>query len=362
MESGFYRHPLQLADDVRKIVSEAYATCAPSESAPREPLAMYASQLHHAFETLFAKRIDVLPVENPAQFYSPALRENEGFLGNVRSAMDQVQLYKHVCVTFDSLKSSNVCGARHLVSNMCDVSRSKGKWLTLFSCFLQVLKIKENVNALMGALSRMRQEKASGRKAPSAMKNGPRKRGRPPNETAGPAKKARTSTAFPTAQPVQPAAAVAMPSAAAAAQHKHTLTVQESMALREEVSMLNEIQQQKIVQIMMDNREVLVTDANGFTEIDLGNCTAKTIKEIQDYIGSTKPGANSASALPPPPPASSSSAKRPQHNNNLSGSSKRSSPLKQNRSGDGNLSDSSSGSSGDSDSSSSSDSSDSDSD
>jgi hypothetical protein len=36
------------------------------------------------------------------------------------------------------------------------------------------------------------------------------------------------------------------------------------------------------------NEETLTTDAQGFTEIDLGNCSAKTVFDVQSYIRGAK--------------------------------------------------------------------------
>ena len=54
------------------------------------------------------------------------------------------------------------------------------------------------------------------------------------------------------------------------------------------MSTLTEEQQQGILQIMMENNETLTTDDKGFTEVDLGNCSAKTVQDVQTYIRQVK--------------------------------------------------------------------------
>ncbi len=51
---------------------------------------------------------------------------------------------------------------------------------------------------------------------------------------------------------------------------------------------MTEEQQQRVVQIMLENNETLTTDANGYTEIDLGSCSARTVQQIQAFISQAK--------------------------------------------------------------------------
>lgn len=133
------------------------------------------------------------------------------------------------------------------------------------------------------------------------------------------------------------------------------LSADESIALRGEVAKLSELQQQQIVQIMLDNKETLTTDDNGYTEIDLGSCSAKTVRQIQDYIKTVRADAQTI-GMTANHNESDSTKKSPTKN-------KRAREQPQNLQGRTiNLSDSSSSDDGDSSSSSGSSSTDSDSD
>lgn len=70
--------------------------------------------------------------------------------------------------------------------------------------------------------------------------------------------------------------------------NNNNLSPEESLALRSEVAQLSEEEQQKVVQIMVTNNEPLSTDANGYTEIDLGSCSGKTVRQIQNFVKSCK--------------------------------------------------------------------------
>ena len=111
---------------------------------------------------------------------------------------------------------------------------------------LKVLTIQNSVTDLLRDLITLRRERL-GRNVPVG-----RKRPAPPSSVSGASASKR------------PAKSQTTP-----------LTPEESVALRAEVAELNEEQQQRIVKIMMDNKETITTDDNGYTEIDLGSCSAK---------------------------------------------------------------------------------------
>ncbi len=65
MQSGYYRHPLHFAGDIRRIVTETYRYGDPVS----DPVQFSAAaDLQHNFEVLFSKRVDFDPVENPASY------------------------------------------------------------------------------------------------------------------------------------------------------------------------------------------------------------------------------------------------------------------------------------------------------
>ncbi len=238
LQNGYYRHPLQFAGDFRSIITSAYK----SASDPEDPLLRHASNLQHNFELLFA-HVEYEPVPNPALFDRMGDSET-GMLGGLIAAQNQVG------------------------------------------------QIQANVTSLLSDLIQLRrQDVASRRKRQRGGAAGPsraggnaggRKRGRPVGSTNKAPKQRR-----PPKPPVKGGAA---------------MTEAERMALRGEIAELKEDQQGHVVQLMMDNGEVLSQDANGYTEIDLGNCSAATIKLIQDYIARAKRAAAKA--------ASSASKKR----------------------------------------------------
>ena len=267
LQNHTYSHPLQFANDIRRLVSETYRY-----HQSRDPLVEKASQLQHNFEILFA-RVDYEPVPNPASFDSSA--DDDFYLTQLLTAQNQL------------------------------------------------ITIQQNVTTLLNDLVRMKG-------VVSTSGGTKRKRGRPRGSVSSQPKKPREASemALPNTGPV--------------------LSAEDSLALRQEVGELDEDHQQNIVQIMLDNGEKLLTDENGYTEIDLGICSAKTLGLIRRYIASVK---------------SPAKAKGPNASLNTSASSvstaattpsprkaKNPSPMKA-KNGDGNLSDSSGDSSDESSSS-----------
>ena len=234
LQSGHYRHPLHFANDVRRIVTETYRGQAGN---PR--LVEMAGNMQHAFEVLFC-RVDFEPVPNMAYFDEYAMEKATaaGVAGPVAEEEQTLQKLLHV------QQSVNV--------------------------------IRANISRLVTDLPAVRARERGSR--PGA---GGRKRPRAPRKRAPAANKRAKANPV---QNSQPAAAAA----AAPAPVSHSLTVEESLSLREQVAMLKEDQQQRIVDIMVKNRETLTTDANGFTEIDLSNCSEVTVRQIQAFIMGVK--------------------------------------------------------------------------
>ncbi len=126
----------------------------------------------------------------------------------------------------------------------------------LASAQTQLVAIQSNVATLIHDLIQIRKSERPGKRKRS---------GRPSHaHQALPSKKSKTSN------------------------NNNNLTPEESLALRSEVAQLSEEEQQKVVQIMVTNNEPLSTDANGYTEIDLGSCSGKTVRQIQNFVKSCK--------------------------------------------------------------------------
>ncbi len=248
LQAGYYRHPLQFASDFRSIISRAYRHAASMD----DPVVQHASDLQHNFEILFSK-VEFEPVANPAVYDRVGSREGDGggMLRSLLAAQSQVAAVQ-----------SGVAG---LLRDLVLLRRQNLP--------------RRRRPGLQQPQQRGKGGRSLGARAPGGQAQKPRKRGRPPS-AAGPgltspkAKKPRRQK-VPQQLPLQPSP---LPSA------KSTLTEEQRLALRSEIASLKEDDQGTVVQIMMSNGEVLSQDANGYTEIDLGNCSARTIKLIQDYI------------------------------------------------------------------------------
>jgi len=167
----------------------------------------------------------------------------------------------------------------------------------LMAAQTRVLNIQENVTSLLSDLLRMRKRdlkmRHAGRGKKPAVAAAASKRKRAPNDASvSPAKKRnrKPATSTPGRKPrAPPKAKGATPSSFVTADASAPLSHEESMALRAEIAHLDEEQQQEIVQIMVSNQERLTQDSNGYTEIDLGSCSSKTVRQIQQYIQRVRP-------------------------------------------------------------------------
>lgn len=290
LQNHFYRHPLQFANDIRRIITETYRYN-PEES----PLCFKAGALHHRFEVLFS-RVDFEPVDNPAK-YDPlnvTMNEDEAMIQHLMGAQNQiVAIRENVGLLIRDLPV--ITGKPRRATKTGNTNRGSG------------------TRRGGGTAPKPKRARPTGG---AANQTGAKRR--KPNGALGPSAPA-------TAQPVQ--------------LERHNLTVEESLALREQVAQLREDQQQKIVDIMLANKETLTTDANGFTEIDLSNCSALTVSQIQAFILGAQQSQIRQNAVATPSPV-----KKPPK------TPKKSSPKK---GSGGHLSDSSSDSDSDDDSSSS---------
>ena len=286
LQASYYRHPLHFANDFRRMITETYRYSVAPQTSER------AAELQHQFELRFS-RIDYEPVEDTSIYDdSSAAAEEESFLHQLSSAT------------------------------------------------AQIAAIQENVTRLLKDSILIRQAKrraAGGRGAagshPAATAATPRKRGRPKTASAssgGGNEPKRQRTAAGKKGPAGETKGRGSNSAAAAA----AVSIDESIELRDLVSTLTEEQQQRIVQIMMENNETLMTDDNGFTEIDLGNCSARTVQDVKTYIRQAKATEAAAAA----PAVAAKKTPSPNKNRNRQ---------QQQQEKNGNLTDSSSDSSGD---------------
>ncbi len=259
LQAGYYRHPLQFASDFRGIISRAYRL---ASSDPKDPILAHASDLQHNFEVLFC-RVEYEPVANPA-FYDGG----GGVLGGLLTAQTQITaIQANVADLLSDL----------VVLRQQDVSK-RGR------------KPRPGPSRLPSAAAR------GLNRAGATTSSKPRKRGRPPGQAAAAGQQGAGNK-----RPRK--RKTGAPPEAAAFAATSSLTEEQRLALRAEIAGLKEDQQTQIVQIMMTNGETLSQDANGYTEIDLGNCSARTIKLIQDYVKKVSRGpAVATSATGPSPP------------------------------------------------------------
>ena len=277
LQAGYYRHPLHFANDFRRMITETYRYSATT------PMGERAAELQHQFELRFS-RIDYEPVDDPSIYDdTSAAAEEESFLHQLSSAT------------------------------------------------AQIAAIQENVTRLLKDSMLIRQAKrrasAGGRQGAPPTAATPRKRGRPKTASASSGGGGNEPKRQRVAAGKKGQAAAEMKGRGGNSASAASVSIDESIELRDLVSTLTEEQQQRIVQIMMENNETLTTDDKGFTEIDLGNCSAKTVQDVQSYIRqakSTEVAAAAASAAKAAPAKKTPSPKKQQQqqrNGNLTDSS-----------------------------------------
>ena len=283
LQNDCYRHPVQFANDVRRIVTECYRYCQ-----PEDPLVSLASNLQHNFELLFARVV----YETVDPRFLSGVSEDDTFIAQCQSMQTLVGDIK-----------TNVDGlVRDYVVTRGNNNNNNKK--------------SKSANANKRRRPRAPNNKASAKQGSSPNK---KKRGRP---TAAANTKPAAAAAAAGGGPPAPTGTISEGVAAAAAKNK--LSPEESLHLRGEVAKLNEDQQQHVVQIMIDNGEPLSQDANGYTEIDLGNCSDKTVRQIQAYIKKCKKPNNNHSS-PTKATATPTTANKPDSSSDSSSSDESSS-------------------------------------
>ncbi len=251
LQAGYYQHPLHFATDFRSIISGAYRHA----TSAYDPVVQHASNLQHNFEILFSK-VEFEPVANLAMYdhIETDKSDNGGMLRSLLVVQSQVAAIQNsmagLLEDLVFLRRQDLAMRRPGLQQQQQHGRGCVAGARVGATGGQVQKpLKRKWPRSSAVASRI------GLTSPKAKKQ---RRQKAPQQL--------TSTPLP------------RPSA------KSTLTEEQRMTLHSEIAGLKEDDQVTVVQIMMRNGEVLSQDANGYTEIDLGNCSARTIKLIQDYI------------------------------------------------------------------------------
>jgi len=270
LRTNSYRHPLEFAADMRRIITETYRY-----TTPKDPLVDLAGKLQSEFEMCFAK-IDFQEDEVIPSIYA-GLSEDDRFIGKLLTAQntmvniqteftrlikDYIQIKKKDQKRREKNRTSTVSGSGHQVSTMTGQMKS-----------LQQQKTTKppssgNSSNVSAASKRKKHSLPQGSKQPSA-------------------KKAKTNT--PAKQNHQTPIAPPMMTSTPVAQgmfktRKNNLTMEEGHKLRNMIAGLSGPQQMTVIEILRENKEHLAQDEEGNVEMEFREFNQKSIDDLKSYV------------------------------------------------------------------------------
>lgn len=247
LKSNGYNHPMEFADDVRRIITETYRYCT-----PQDPLIELAGKLQSEFEMMFAK-IDYNEDEIVPTIYS-GLSEDDRFIGKLLAAQNFM------------------------------------------------MNIQTEVTKLIQDYMKIRQKDRKRKQKQIKRKSGPS----PVKPPAKRAKKAAVSTALPQTSSIhlqpQPKTQVSAPMLTQPVvqqgmlkTRKNNLTLEDGNRLKQQIASLTGEQQMTVLEILKENNEHLEQDDEGNVEMEFREFSQKSVDDLKDYVKSvTSGGAASA--------------------------------------------------------------------
>jgi hypothetical protein len=270
LRTNSYRHPLEFAADMRRIITETYRY-----TTPKDPLVDLAGKLQSEFEMCFAK-IDFQEDEVIPSIYA-GLSEDDRFIGKLLTAQntmvniqteftrlikDYIQIKKKDQKRREKNRTSTVSGSGHQVSTMT------GQMKTLQQQKTTKPPCSGNSSNVSASSKRKKHSLPQGSKQPSA-------------------KKAKTNT--PAKQNHQTPIAPPMMTSTPVAQgmfktRKNNLTMEEGHKLRNMIAGLSGPQQMTVIEILRENKEHLAQDEEGNVEMEFREFNQKSIDDLKSYV------------------------------------------------------------------------------
>jgi hypothetical protein len=290
LRTNSYRHPLEFAADMRRIVTETYRY-----TTPKDPLVDLAGKLQSEFEMCFAK-IDFQEDEVIPSIYA-GLSEDDRFIGKLLTAQNTMV---NIQTEFTRLIQD------YIVIKKKDQKR-RGKNQNRSSTVSGSGKMAAHAAhaasaaAMTGQMRSLQQQKPTKPPRPPSAANSSnisaaskRKKHSLPQASKQPsAKKAKTST--PTKQnrlppqnhqtPMAPPMMTSTPVAQGMFKtRKNNLTMEEGHKLRNMIAGLSGPQQMTVIEILRENKEHLAQDEEGNVEMEFREFNQKSIDDLKSYV------------------------------------------------------------------------------
>jgi len=237
LRSNSYRHPMEFAADMRRIVTETYRY-----TAPKDPLIDLAGKLQSEFEMMFAK-IDFQEDEIMPPIYS-GLSEDDRFISKL-------------------LTAQNV-----MVNIQSELTRLIQDYIIIKKKDRKIKEKKASKQIYSTPIP------ASTTSAASNAASHKRKLPPTPNSKQPKAKKAKMAAQnTPQIQGMLKT-------------RKNNLTLEEGNRLKQQIANLSGAQQMTVLEILRENREHLDQDEEGNVEMEFRDFTQKSINDLQAYVNS----------------------------------------------------------------------------
>jgi len=290
LRTNSYRHPLEFAADMRRIVTETYRY-----TTPKDPLVDLAGKLQSEFEMCFAK-IDFQEDEVIPSIYA-GLSEDDRFIGKLLTAQNTMV---NIQTEFTRLIKDYIVIKKKDQKKREKYRGSSGSGPAAVTGQMKSLKQKTKAPSLQSNSSNV--SVASKRKKHSL-----------PQASKQPSAKKAKTTNTPAKQNHQPPIAPPMMTSTPITQgmfktRKNNLTMEEGHKLRNMIAGLSGPQQMTVIEILRENKEHLAQDEEGNVEMEFREFNQKSIDDLKSYVLSVTANSHQKQPLPggvsnPAPPA-----------------------------------------------------------
>jgi len=275
LRTNSYRHPLEFAADMRRIITETYRY-----TTPKDPLVDLAGKLQSEFEMCFAK-IDFQEDEVIPSIYA-GLSEDDRFIGKLLAAqntMVNIQTeFTRLIQDYIVIKKKDQ--KRRGKNRSSFISGSGGGGISA-----AVPMIGQNFVKSQPKVTKLPPSSANNSNVSAASK---RKKHSLPQASKQPsAKKAKTSTpSKPNHQtPIAPPMMTSTPITQGMFKtRKNNLTMEEGHKLRNMIAGLSGDQQMTVIEILRENKEHLAQDEEGNVEMEFREFNQKSIDDLKSYV------------------------------------------------------------------------------
>jgi len=281
LRTNSYRHPLEFAADMRRIITETYRY-----TTPKDPLVDLAGKLQSEFEMCFAK-IDFQEDEVIPSIYA-GLSEDDRFIGKLLTAQNTMV---NIQTEFTRLIKDYI-----QIKKKDQKRREKNRSTTV------VPPPAVQTGQMKSLQQKTKPPPPSHSNSSNVSAASKRKKHSLPQANRQPAaKKARTST--PAKQNHQTPIAPPMMTSTPVTQgmfktRKNNLTMEEGHKLRNMIAGLSGPQQMTVIEILRENKEHLAQDEEGNVEMEFREFNQKSIDDLKSYVLSVTASIHQKQPLP----------------------------------------------------------------